>query len=923
MFKRVLILGFLLSVAMVACPAPIVDPVLTGTATTLSGSISPWTRGARIVRTSLNGPNGAVLSVFDGAMNQDGTFTAKLGEPTADDLFVLTGPRDCGAGISISSSGTRISLVSDFGVFTSQGVQSGVLIKATPNQRSPLQAGDKFALYVFADRDSEVTADCPSATGGAPLKINWSLKRGWNTTTAELLAGNTLRFYSEATQNALSWQFISASGSTFSIDNAPAALESGRSVKLIGTFKEPDGTPIAGSPTLNWFSSDPTVASVDDTGKLSAKRPGGVQISVSVPSDPASGATFNLTVYGLEVSGGTINLDDQKLGVIMRLRYVDPNGNTTFQPYDLTLTGPSGWNNNQPLALKASLAPLRMGNFRSPFQSAFTEITALDGTYSVRLESAPVAALGTATFASNSRREWSLPTQALQYPRARTTDPIRAQAYDGASLPFTVDTTKKRDTVRNLRISTDQSNNVSMQWDSSQSNPSSYLFEAEVFDQTTAQIAAPRVTAYGGSVSFNGANLDKTHTYQLRVYAISDDYESINPGTPYAASKTTAIADFRPFVTQVDGSGGSKAGGYSLTLYGQNFDADTKIFFGSVEATTKLLQGSTQMQTVVPAGMAGTVDIVLKDKNNAVSVAAARQFRYYDVSEYAAKSPWRLLAGTGGVVSYIEYDSSLTPPVALVKITASGSVTRIGLPSLGNVGAVQDLALDSSGRVWIALSTKVIRVNANNSLTEVALPSGVQAAMIAFGSDGNLWIARADSFKISRIKPDGTAAVEFTLLNNSFGVFNTSNEMLLAPDGNLWFTSAGSSSLGRVTSSGAVTMFSSQSIDGLTVSGTELWGSNYSALVRIASDGTITGFSQTCSGRFTPGSNKTFWCTNSSSFDNSLRLGLTTIGTPASNVTQSVILSPVKNFESAIAVVTASDGKIWYTTGSKIGVITP
>ena len=857
-------------------------------------------------------------------MNQDGTFTAKLGEPTVDDLFVLTGPGDCGAGVNISSSGTRISLVSEFGVFTSGGVQSGALIKATPNQPFPLQIGDQFALYVFSDRDSDVTADCPSASGGAVTKINWSLKRGWNTTTAELLAGNTLRFFSESAPNALTWQFIPASGATFSIDNAPSALESGRSVNLSGTFKEPDGTSIAGSQPLTWFSSDPTVASVDDTGKLSAKRPGSAQISASVTSDPASGATFYLTVYGLEVIGGTINLDDQKLGVIVRLRYVDPNGNTTFQPYDLTLTGPSGWNNNQPLALKASLAPLRMGNFRSPFQSAFTEITALDGTYSVRLESAPVAALGTATFASNSDREWSLPTQALRYPRARTTDPIRAQAYDGATLPFTVDTTKKRDTVRNLRISTDQGNNVSMQWEPSQSNPnpSSYLFEAEVFDQTAVQSAAPRVTAYGGSVSFNGANLDKTHTYQLRVYAISDDYESINPGTPYAASKTTAIADFRPFATQIDAVGGSKAGGYSLTLYGQNFDADTKIFFGSVEATTKLLRSTTEMQTVVPAGAVGTVNIVLKDKNDAVSVTVAPKFRYYELSEYNAKSAWRLLANTNGSVSYIEYDSSFPTPVALMKITSSGAVTRVGLSNLGSVAEVQDLALDSSGRIWIALIDKVIRVNANNSFTEIVLPNGVQAAMIAFGSDGNLWIARADSFKLTRIKPDGTGATEYPLPEN-YQVFNANGDMLLAPDGNLWFITGGSGNLGRVTSSGAITLFSSQSYQSIAVVGTELWGSAYGVLYRIASDGKQTGLPQTCSGRFTPGPNKMFWCTGASNLGNSVRLAVTTIGTPASNVTQNVILSSSNNYELVSAVVTASDGKIWYTTGSKIGVITP
>jgi hypothetical protein len=193
--------------------------------------------------------------------------------------------------------------------------------------------------------------------------------------------------------------------------------------------------------------------------------------------------------------------------------------------------------------------------------------------------------------------------------------------------------------------------------------------------------------------------------------------------------------------------------------------------------------------------------------------------------------------------------------------------------------------------------------------------------MIAFGSDGNLWIARSDAYKITRIKPDGTGATDFTLINNGFSSFYPSYEMVLGGDGNLWFTSP--SGLGRITPTGAITIFQQQSFDNLIVSGASLWGSSFSGLVRTATDGTQTSYPQSCSGRIAAASSSSFWCTGNSSSGNGIRLFNSTIGAGTSSVTKSIIIGQSSFFTSATAIASDTNGKIWYINSSKIGVITP
>ena len=461
MLGRSAMIAFLLSLTLTACPQPtdptITQPPTSGPTLQLSGSVGAWTRGARVLKTTLTDAGGTPLTTFQGTLNADGSFALKLEEPNPSTLVALNGPTGCGSGFSVTPPSMRATALTSLNVLTTTGIQSGALVR-TNATGSTIATGNKFVVFLFSDRDAVIVSNCPAVGGGPATIINWTLKRGWNTLLVEFIAGNTIRYSNDPVPSDVIWQFIPSSGSNVTITNAPTALETGKSVALNATLTQADGTPTEGGQTLTWTSSDSTIASVDNTGKLTAKRLGSVQISATLPSAGPAGATFLLNVYGLEVSGGTFNLNDQKLGVAARLRYVNANGQSATQPLELTLSGPPGWNGGQPLALKGMLAALRQGNYQSPYQTIATEVTAISGSYTVQLATAPVALIAASDRSQTG--SFIFPTQALEFPRAVTIAPIRAQAYDGAIATFLVDANNKWETVRNLRFLTDANNNV-------------------------------------------------------------------------------------------------------------------------------------------------------------------------------------------------------------------------------------------------------------------------------------------------------------------------------------------------------------------------------------------------------------------------------------------------------------------------------
>jgi ligand-binding sensor domain-containing protein len=192
--------------------------------------------------------------------------------------------------------------------------------------------------------------------------------------------------------------------------------------------------------------------------------------------------------------------------------------------------------------------------------------------------------------------------------------------------------------------------------------------------------------------------------------------------------------------------------------------------------------------------------------------------------------------------------------------------------------------------------------------------------MFAFGADGQVWIARSDTSKLTRVKPDGTNATDFSLLSGGSPDSSANYEMLLAADGNIWFTSQ--NGLGRVTSSGSITIFTQTSVDNLIASVGGMWVSGYSTLISVANDGTQTLYSNTCDGRIASSTSDTIWCAGRG-YNEGVRLFFTTPGTGATSVTKNVFINTKGNFTGIGGLVADTAGRIWYINGSKVGFIVP
>jgi IPT/TIG domain len=871
----------------------------------LVGTIAPWTRGARVVRAE--GFTGGALVVGTGNLEANGNFLVDLSEPDAGTLTAFGTPSSCGSSYTVTPGNLKGQGFTNLKVFTTNDLLSGTLIQSNTANVSSRTPGTKFASFLFADRDATITADC-TLTGG-DTKLNLALKRGWNPVLVEYQQNNVTQYTTASSPIDVVWRFIPASGGKVTITNAPGSLEVGASVTLNATVTEPDGTPI-NAPQLTWTSTSPEYVGVDANGTVVAKQPTlyPVTINVALTNAPGTGTSASIAVYGFSAAGGTFKREGQSLGTAVRLRYLNQNGTGASQPVPFTITGPAGWNGGA--SLSGTYPTISATDYFGLPYVFTSDVAAVSGTYTIKTDSPPAALRTQSSSASVPSLFFKSP---IQYPASPAVVQVRPQGSSAGGTTFTIDTATQIAVPQNVRLTSVSDTQVTLEWTAE----SNRQYEVEVYDQTSAIVVRNKSSAYAPAYLSN-LSLDRTHTYEFRVYARTNE----DPNQPFAMAVGKTLLDFSPVVTALDATGGGTAGGNTLTISGFNFDIATRVFFGNTEATSKALQGSSTLQVSVPAGAVGTVDVILQNARGSSLVSSKTKFTYFNVSQFDVKTPTRLTSGNNGYVHFVEYDPWATTNMILAKADTAGSITRIPLTNVPVFG-VQDIALDSTGLVWLALTDRLIRVNANGTLQEVMLPGSARAAMIAFGADGNLWVARTDAFKLTRMKPDGTAATEFTPVNSSFSSFNSSGEMLLAPDGNVWFTST--SSYGRVTSSGEITTFQGYNTSSLSVFDNALWGANYGGLVKIGNDGLMTTWSNGCGGRVAKGSDTAVWCSgNNYYYGAEARLNRVVLGATPDASVSTVILLPAESNSSSVAEVTAdSNGRIWYLRGSKLGVLQP
>jgi hypothetical protein len=131
---------------------------------------------------------------------------------------------------------------------------------------------------------------------------------------------------------------------------ASNALKVHEATAFTAIAKDSSGNAITGK-TLAWTSSDEKIASVDSSGKVTAKRFG--TVTIKAKADDVTGSSTEQTTYGLEVTGGTMNraaINGVTSVVLMiRLRPVSGEVIPANAPFTVSVTGPSAWNAGAPV----------------------------------------------------------------------------------------------------------------------------------------------------------------------------------------------------------------------------------------------------------------------------------------------------------------------------------------------------------------------------------------------------------------------------------------------------------------------------------------------------------------------------------------------------------------------------------------------
>lgn len=89
--------------------------------------------------------------------------------------------------------------------------------------------------------------------------------------------------------------------------------------------------------------------------------------------------------------------------------------------------------------------------------------------------------------------------------------------------------------------------------------------------------------------------------------------------------------DLTPVASGLDQGSGATAGGGTVTISGGNFSGgagQTQVFFGTTAASNVTVLADTQLTVIVPAHIAGTVDVVVQSPYGKSATVAADQYAY-------------------------------------------------------------------------------------------------------------------------------------------------------------------------------------------------------------------------------------------------------------------------------------------------------
>jgi hypothetical protein len=864
--------------------------------TTLTG----WTRGAREVRAVRNLSSGTEI-IARGEISGEGAFGLQLPESVTN-LNVFSPPSGCTA----SPNDAKIAILATFDVYNpTTAKRTGQLVQ-TDN-------GNKFVFRFYADRDVTATGTC--ASGSSQQVLAMQLKRGWNSVTVESTGMNSFRLSTDPVTESLKWRFVVGSERTVNIIAPDSKFQIGNTMQLKAEVRDPDGELVLDD-ELTWTSSNSEIVSVNSKGVATAKSFGNAAVSVNIANAPATGSFVGLLVYGFDARAGTLNTNESILGTAVQLRYVDTMGKEPSQPFDFTITGPTGWNNDQPYL--GTLQP------RDPQAVMYK-------TYFVDIDTPPVVGEYTiwensvALTSVNSQNQVTIfPTAAIQYPLGIVRNRMQPLAVSNGAKFSIRNTSEKIATVANAKLSAISKTATGVDLSATFESPANYDVIAQVYNISDRRFISKRLEFNSSYTSFSGIEIDPSKKYSINLYRTTYGVNDSNLMNLFSASRVSVPVDFQPKIYSLSAQGGSSIGEYYIDVVGVGFDGQTRVKFDSDYITDLYLVNPSIIRVKAPASAPKEVSVIVENSFGSSEPNGRIKFKYFDGKEFSANQPSQLLRALNGEMIFFDYEihPEQSNKIKMHRISANGLTSNIEIKNVFSLPL--DVKMDSHGSVFVLISGQVLKISSNNSIETLQVPSGIVFSSMAVDDTGAVWVSHYYDPKITKIKVDGTY-MSYDIRPNGVGPeggFSGLGDMEFDNNGQLWISHP-YWGLGKLENDNQIKYLNgyssslfSKDLDGLVVT-------TPSFIQRFLNDGVETKINNvSCNNLPAIFMSGVFWC---SIFNPTVSYGtehmLRQIALDGMKIRDIVFPWDISYRTSEFS--SSTTGAIWYIRGNKIGYIKP
>jgi streptogramin lyase len=173
------------------------------------------------------------------------------------------------------------------------------------------------------------------------------------------------------------------------------------------------------------------------------------------------------------------------------------------------------------------------------------------------------------------------------------------------------------------------------------------------------------------------------------------------------------------------------------------------------------------------------------------------------VTEFANASGEGIDAGNNVGFIVPRFDGALWFPEAGVSKIASLSTAGV-FNELAMPAQAAAMAEGIDGNLWVASRTgsSIWRILRSGALTSFTIPGGGEVGGMVLGTDNNIWFTEQSGGKIGKITPNGSIT-EYTVPGSGAEPLS----IIVGPDDNIWFLDDALNKLGQITSTGTITEY--------------------------------------------------------------------------------------------------------------------